>query len=63
MDRCPYCGKERGVYTTYIGKQYYAWDGEPVGFNADVPDSKTAHCIDCGHKIQMKRLLKDREKN
>lgn len=58
MEKCPYCGSEDGVFTTYTGTQYYYWDGEPCGFNADVPDNqrKFVRCIKCKRKIAMKRL-------
>ena len=47
MEKCPYCGSEDGVFTTYTGKQYYYWNGEPCGYNADVPDNqrKFVRCI------------------
>ncbi len=58
MEKCPYCGSEDGVFTTYTGKQYYYWNGEPCGYNADVPDNqrKFVRCINCKRKISMKRL-------
>ena len=61
MDKCPYCGCEDGVYTTYTGKQYYYFDGDPSGFNADVSDNQRvfARCIHCNRKISMKRILKE----
>lgn len=61
MERCPYCGSEDGVYTTYTGRQYYFWDGEPSGFNADVPDNQTtfARCVKCQRRISMRRILKE----
>lgn len=66
MDKCPYCGSENGVYRTYTGTQFYYWDGEPAGYNADVPENqnKFVRCMDCKRKIMMKRLLeKDENKN
>lgn len=58
MEKCPYCGSEDGVFTTYTGKQYYYWNGEPCGYNADVSDNqrKFVRCINCKRKISMKRL-------
>ena len=58
MEKCHYCGSEDGVFTTYTGKQYYYWNGEPCGYNADVPDNqrKFVRCINCKRKISMKRL-------
>lgn len=61
MDRCPYCGSEDGVYTTYTGRQYYWWDGEPSGFNADVSDNQRtfARCVKCQKKISMARIRRE----
>lgn len=58
MDKCPYCGFDGGVYTTYTGKQYYDWDGEPCGYNSDVSENqrKFARCVKCNKKIAIKRL-------
>lgn len=63
MKKCPYCGSENGVFTTYTGTQYYYWDGEPSGFNADVPDNqrKFVRCVSCKRKIAMKRLKEGNE--
>lgn len=63
MDKCPYCGNDGGVYRTYTGVQYYYWDGEPCGFNADVSDNQRVYCrcVRCNRKISMKRLLKEAE--
>ena len=33
MDKCPYCNSNSGVYTTYTGRQFYYWDGEPCGYD------------------------------
>ena len=58
MEVCPYCGDDGGVYRTYTGVQYYFWDGEPSGFNADCSDNQTkyARCISCNRRISMKRI-------
>lgn len=58
MERCPHCGSEDGVFTTYTGTQFYYWDGEPAGYNADVPENqrKFAKCIACKRKIMLSRL-------
>ena len=63
MEKCPYCGSDGGVYATYTGTQYYDWDGEPCGFNADVPDNqrKFVRCVKCKRKISMKRLKEKSE--
>mgnify|MGYP006979796456 CR=1 FL=1 len=61
MQRCPYCGSEDGVFTTYTGKQFYFWNGEPAGYNADVPENqhKFARCISCERKVMLSRLAED----
>lgn len=61
MQRCPYCGSEDGVFTTYTGRQFYFWNGEPAGYNADVPENqhKFARCISCKRKIMLSRLAKE----
>lgn len=58
MEKCPYCGSENGVFTTYKGKQYYYWNGEPCGYNANVSDNQRnlVPCIICKRKLSMKRL-------
>ena len=54
MDKCPYCGSDDGVFTTYTGTQYYDWNGEPCGYDNDVSDNqiKFARCIKCNRKVQ-----------
>lgn len=61
MQRCPYCGSEDGVFTTYTGKQFYFWNGEPAGYNADVPENqhKFARCISCERKVMLSRLAEE----
>lgn len=58
MDKCPYCGSDNGVYTTYTGRQFYYWDGEPCGYDSDVLENqiKFARCVKCNRKISLKRL-------
>lgn len=58
MDKCPYCGSDDGVFTTYTGTQYYDWNGEPCGYDNDVSDNqiKFARCIKCNRKIAKKKL-------
>lgn len=65
MEKCPHCGSENGAYTTYTGKQYYDWDGEPCGFNADVPDNQRAYvrCVDCGKRVAKARLVRKERPN
>ncbi len=65
MVKCPYCGSEDGVYRTYTGIQYYFWDGEPCGFNADCSDDQTvfARCVKCNRKVSMRRILREAEEN
>lgn len=61
MQRCPYCGSEDGVFTTYTGKQFYFWNGEPAGYNEDVPENqhKFARCISCERKVMLSRLAEE----
>lgn len=61
MQRCPYCGSEVGVFTTYTGRQFYSWDGEPAGYNADVPENqhKFARCLNCERKVKLSRLAEE----
>lgn len=61
MDRCPHCGSEDGVYTTYTGIQQYSWKGEPNGYFQDVAENETkfAKCVHCGRKVSMNRILKE----
>lgn len=58
MVKCPYCGSTDGVYTTYTGRQFYTWDGEPLGYDSDVYENqrKFARCVKCDRKIGIKRL-------
>lgn len=58
MDKCPYCGSNSGVYTTYTGRQFYYWDGEPCGYDSDVPENqnKFARCVNCNRKISIRKL-------
>lgn len=64
MNKCPYCGSEKGVFTTFIGTQYYKWNGEADGYSDSMDnESKFAKCIECGRKISMNRILKEREIN
>ena len=61
MQRCPYCGSEVGVFTTYTGRQFYFWNGEPAGYNADVPENqhKFARCLNCERKVKLSRLAEE----
>ena len=61
MQRCPYCGSEDGVFTTYTGRHFYFWDGRPAGYNADVPENqrKFARCLSCKRKVKLSRLEKE----
>lgn len=61
MVKCPYCGSDKGVLTTFTGIQYYTWSGESQGYCNDVAEneSKFAKCIKCGRKISMNRILKE----
>lgn len=63
MERCPYCGSDGSVYRTYTGKQYYYWDGEPCGYDADVSEnqSKFVRCTNCNRKISMDKLKDNKE--
>lgn len=59
MKKCPYCGSNEGVFVTFIGIQYYTWEGEPNGYSTDtVTESKFAKCVKCEHKILMNKILK-----
>lgn len=62
MVKCPYCGSDGGVYTTFTGKQYYYWDGELAGYDTDVPENQSAfaRCVKCGRKISMRKILNSR---
>lgn len=57
MNKCPYCGSSDGVYTTFVGIQYYQFNGEPDGHSTDTNESKFAKCRRCGRRILLKRIL------
>lgn len=61
MNKCPYCGSKHGVYTTFIGVQYYSWNGEPCGYNEDTTDKQSvyARCLKCNRRVSMKRIIAD----
>ena len=61
MDKCPYCGSTKGAMTTFIGTQYYKWNGEPDGYfeEMDGSESKFAKCLDCGRKIKLAKLQRN----
>ena len=64
MDRCPYCGSTRGVFTTFIGMQYYSWNGEEDGYSTDESnESSFAKCVSCGRRVSMKRIKKESTSN
>lgn len=59
MDKCPYCGSDKGVFTTFMGTQYYTWNGEPNGYSDNVEyESSFAKCVSCGRKVSMNRIKK-----
>ena len=60
MNKCPYCGSDSGVFTTFTGTQYYTWNGESNGYSDFTEkESKFARCISCNRKISMKRIQKE----
>ena len=61
MQRCPYCGSEDGVFTTYTGRQFYFWDGKPAGYNADVLENqrKLVRWLSCKRKVELSRLAEE----
>lgn len=62
MKKCPKCGSDKGVFTTFTGTQYYKWNGEPNGYSDNIErESKFARCVVCNHKISMNRILKESE--
>lgn len=61
MDKCPYCGSDKGVSTKFTGFQYYSWDGEPQGYSDLENENVIAKCVSCNRRISMKRILKQNE--
>lgn len=61
MDKCPYCGSDRGLFRTYTGTQYYGWDGEPAGYDDQVFDNQRvyARCVRCERRISLERVKKE----
>lgn len=60
MNKCPYCGSDKGVFTTFTGTQYYKWNGETNGYSDFAEtESKFARCISCNRKISMNRIQKE----
>lgn len=61
MDKCPHCGSDTGVYTTFEGIQYYDFNGDPAGCSLNgVENQRTfAKCIKCDKKISINRILKE----
>lgn len=59
MDKCPYCGSDKGVYTKFVGFQYYLWNGEPQGYSDGENESMYAKCVNCNRRISLKRILNE----
>lgn len=58
MERCPYCGSDKGVSTKFVGYQYYSWNGEPQGYSDGENESTFARCLSCNRRISIKKILK-----
>lgn len=59
MDKCPYCGSDKGVSTVFTAFQYYSWNGESQGYSDLENESSFAKCLSCNRRISMKRILRE----
>lgn len=58
---CPKCGKAEGYWSSHRLTQYYTPNGEPRGYSLDGVGGKYVHCLNCGKKIELKRIAEQEE--
>ena len=56
---CPFCGSEKGYWSSHRLTQYYDLAGEPHGYSfSGSALAKNVHCLGCRKTISLARIQK-----